>query len=146
MPRSTKADMAVRYDAIMDFAKAQQPVTVRQVSYNLAAKSLVPKNNNGYQQVARACQLRSVGASAHAIRGFAMWHTQQKTPAGERGSLSTIGLGVIAFLRLGRLRYCSERGIMMKKGVLHTIKTGAARREVSDLWPTVLLYGAIYLF
>ena len=56
MPRSTKADMAVRYDAIMDFTKAQQPVTVRQVYYNLAAKSLVPKNNNGYQQVARACQ------------------------------------------------------------------------------------------
>ena len=48
--------MFVRYGAIMNFAEAQQPVTVRQVYYNLAAKSLVPKNNNGYQQVARACK------------------------------------------------------------------------------------------
>ena len=56
MSRSTKAEMYVRYQAILEFTEEQKPVTVRQVYYNLAAKSLVPKTQNGYQKVARACQ------------------------------------------------------------------------------------------
>ena len=56
MARSTKAEMRQRYDAVLEFAKGQNPVTVRQIYYNLASKSLVSKDNNGYQKVARACQ------------------------------------------------------------------------------------------
>ena len=56
MSRSTRKEMQDRYDAILAFAREQEPVTVRQIYYSLASKSLVPKDNNGYQKVARACQ------------------------------------------------------------------------------------------
>ena len=56
MPRSTKTEMYQRYTAILDFAEEQKPVTVRQIYYNLASKSIVPKTQNGYQKVARACK------------------------------------------------------------------------------------------
>ena len=60
MSRSTRKEMQDRYDAILAFAREQEPVTVRQIYYSLASKSLVPKDNNGYQKVARACQKSSV--------------------------------------------------------------------------------------
>ena len=54
--RATRIQIEERNQAILDFCEQQQPCTVRGVYYNLTTRSLVPKTDAGYQQVARACK------------------------------------------------------------------------------------------
>ena len=57
MARSTKLQIQERRDAILAFCENQHPVSVRGIYYHLTTLELVPKTQNGYQKVARACKL-----------------------------------------------------------------------------------------
>ena len=56
MARASRIQIEERNQAILDFCEQQYPCTVRGVYYNLTTRSLVPKTDAGYQQVARACK------------------------------------------------------------------------------------------
>lgn len=51
--RATKAEMEERRNALISIVSEQQPMSVRQVFYQATVRSLIPKTENGYQQVAR---------------------------------------------------------------------------------------------
>ncbi|MCW5620699.1 MAG: hypothetical protein KIS79_06300 [Burkholderiales bacterium] len=60
--RATKAEMAVRYDALVSIAAGIKPCTVRQLYYQSLAHGFMSKDESGYTKVQRAVQhLRQVG-------------------------------------------------------------------------------------
>jgi hypothetical protein len=60
--RSTKAEMADRYDALIEITEAAAPTGVRFVYYRAVSQGLVPKTDNGYLLVQRALMhLRETG-------------------------------------------------------------------------------------
>jgi len=61
--RATKLEMEARLAALCQIVDEQRPMTVRQVFYQATVRGIVPKTENGYQQVADALgQLRRGGA------------------------------------------------------------------------------------
>jgi hypothetical protein len=60
--RATKAEMEARYAALHAIVAEQKPMTVRQVFYQATVRGLIPKTENGYQQVATAlADMRRIG-------------------------------------------------------------------------------------
>jgi hypothetical protein len=60
--RSTKTEMAERYEALVDIVTAAAPTGVRFCYYRAVSQSIVPKTDNGYAQVQRALMhLRETG-------------------------------------------------------------------------------------
>ena len=60
--RSTKTEMAERYDALVDIVTDAAPTGVRFCYYRAVSQGIVPKTDNGYAQVQRALMhLRETG-------------------------------------------------------------------------------------
>ena len=82
--RATKKDMQERYDAILNFAREQEPVTVRGIFYHLTTVDLMPKDDKGYDSVAGYCKnLRKSGAMPFEwIADNTRWVTKQRAYSG----------------------------------------------------------------
>jgi hypothetical protein len=79
--RATKAEMAERYDALIQIVEESAPTGVRFVYYRATTQHLIQKNDGGYDKVQRAlAHLRSVGRIPYAsITDSSRWMRKPRT-------------------------------------------------------------------
>jgi hypothetical protein len=79
--RSTKAEMAERYDALIDIVTESAPTGVRFVYYRAVPQKIVTKSDSGYAKVQRALvHLRKIGRIPYAsITDSSRWMRKPNT-------------------------------------------------------------------
>jgi hypothetical protein len=87
--RSTKTEMAERYDALVDIVTDAAPTGVRFCYYRAVSQGIVPKTNNGYVLVQRALMhLRETGVIPwESITDSSRWMRRPDTWDGVDGLL-----------------------------------------------------------